>query len=171
MIIMNTKKIKKTRRLVIKNPKLRLARNNFRTIIKLAVLDEFQRIDSLDSLYLEKLRVRKKLTPTQFKRYNQLHEMKEYLITTFSNSICVCAGYRDIDADITGDRVRYSYISKFTKDGVDYYEIQEKWFSLQYYDTRSQRFESYLKKMSGYMKKRPAPLVTPLELHKLHLYD
>ena len=165
-------KIRPVRRLIIRNPRLKTIRNNLRTLVSLAVLDEYHRLDNLDNLYREKLIINKKLTPSQFRRTCQLHEMKEYLTTTFSNSICVCASRRTVEStNISGDRVRYTLITEFDKDvakNIDArYEIQEKWFSLLYYEERSEFLERHLRKMSNIIKDYSGHIITPFELHEL----
>ena len=174
--IMNTNKIRPVKRLVIRNPRLKTIRDNLRTLVSLAVLDEFRRLDNLDNLYREKLIINKKLTNSQFRRSCQLHEMKEFLTTTFSNSICVCASHRAIESTgISGDRVRYTVITEFDKDVVKSigarYEIEEKWFSLPYYEKRSKFLEGYLRKMSNLIKGYSGHIITPFELHEQELRE
>ena len=155
MIVMNSKKIKPTRKLIIKNPKLQAIRDNLRTVIQLAVNDEWHRLMDLDSLYLEKLRLNKKMLTSHYKRSCQLHEMKEYLLTTFSDSICVDSdGGSSLSASIKGDRVRYTSISQFEKPydrpyskRDERYEIQQKWFSLESYKRKREFLEKYQKRM------------------------
>jgi hypothetical protein len=168
---MNTNKIRLIKRLVIRNPELKTIRDNLRTLVSLAVLDEFRRLDNLEDLYIGK-----KLTPSQFRRSCQLHEMKEYLTTTFSNSICVCASRHIMGStDVSGDRVRYTLITEFDKDVVKNigarYEIQEKWFSLPYYEERSEFLERYLRKMSNLIKGYSGHIITPFELHEQELHE
>lgn len=167
---MNTKKIKPTRKLIIKNPKLQKIRDNFRTVIHLAALDEYDKLDELDDLYREKRRINKKELTSHYKRSCQLHQMKEYILTTFSDSICVCAIPRRLDGkEITGDRVRYTLITEFEECYVESYgaryRIQEQWFSLKYYEENHEMLEQHLKKMKMRLKKCPDRITTTLEIH------
>ena len=170
--MMNTYKIKPSRRLVIRSPKLKAIRDNLRTLISLAVLDEYRRLDNLGNLYRDI--ADRDLSPSQFRRACQLHEMKEFLTTTFSNSICVCASHRTVEStSISGDRVRYTLITEFDKDVVKSlgarFEIQEKWFSLQYYEERHKFLERYLKKMNKLVGENCHQIITPLDLHEQEL--
>jgi len=179
MIIMNSKKIKPTRKLIIKNPKLQAIRDNFRTIIQLAVKDEWRRLMDLEGLYLEKVRIDKKELTSHHKRSCQLHAMKEYLITTLSESICIdYAGGSSLSTSIEGDRVRYTSISQFEKSyGRDYgeeddrYKIQEIWFSLESYERRREFLEKYQKRMKKDLKQFPGRITTPSESHERRLHE
>jgi hypothetical protein len=98
-------------------------RANIRTIIKLTVIKEYNLLKNLWWLYTEKIMKKYKLMPSQFKCKVQLHRMREYLETTFANSICVCASRRDIhDNNIKGDKTRYSEISAFDRDNIGAYK-------------------------------------------------
>ncbi|KKN15375.1 hypothetical protein LCGC14_0986710 [marine sediment metagenome] len=79
-------KSKKPRLIVLKDPKLRKARENLRTILKLAYYDERERLRNLNHLYFEK----DTLTPSQQKRDIQLGRMNNNLMTAFDNSILKC---------------------------------------------------------------------------------
>ena len=172
---MDTKKIKPTRKLIIKNPRLQAIRDNFRTIIQLAVRDEWQRLMDLDSLYMEKERISKKLLTSHYKRTCQLQAMKEYLLTTFSNSICVCSRAGRLSDSIAGDRVRYTFIVEFDKCVVDSfgarYYVREKWFSLEYYEENHDFLEQHLIEMKNRLKKSPGYITTTLELHARRLNE
>ena len=167
---MNTRKIKTTRKLIIKNPKLQAIRHNFRIIIQLAVQDELNRLMDLDSLYLEKRRLSKKDLTSHYKRGCQLNAMKEYLLTTYSNSICVSSCVGRISDSITGDRVRYSFITEidkcFIKSYGAHYLVEEKWFSLKYYEENYEFLEKYLKKMKTQLKQSPGRVIDILEVHE-----
>ncbi len=165
---MDTKKIKPVKKVAIKDPKLRIIRDNFRTIVKLAVIDEYERLKDLGNLYREKRRKGHKLTPSQKRRDILLHHKQEYLVTTFANSICVCARRRIIhDNDTGGDRVRVGVISEFEENMVPHlgarYFLQEKWYSLQYYEENRREFEEYSRFMQECMDKRPGSIITPQE--------
>ena len=167
---MDSKKIKPVKRVTIKNPKLRAIKDSLRTIIKLAVIDEYERLKDLGSLYRGKL----KLTPSQKKRKIQLHHMSEYLIDTFSNSICVCASRRRIhDTDIKGDRVRLSIISEYPETIIAHlryrYILEEKWYSLQYYQENRKFFSDGFKRMKERMVRRSGSITTPQEIYRLDL--
>ncbi len=167
---MDTKKIKPVKKIIIRNPRLRAIRDNLRAIIKLAVIDEYKRLTDLRVPYQEK----EKLTPSQKKRVKLLHWKREYLITTFANSICVCARRRIIhDNDVKGDRVRVSVISEFEENMVPHlgarYFLQEKWYSLQYYEENRREFEEYSRFMQECMDKRPGSIITPQEDYQLGL--
>ena len=172
---MNTKKIKPTKKLIIKNPKLQTIRDNFRTIIQLRVRDEWRRLMDLGSLYLEKERINKKLTSTQYRRDGQLHKMREYLITTFANSICVCARDGRLSDIVTGDRVRYDLITEYddcyVKSSGTRYRIEEKWFSLKYYEENKEFLEEHFKKMKRRLNQFPGRITTILELHERNLRE
>ena len=151
-------------------------RDNLRTIIKLAVRDECKRLSKLHDLYFEKRRVKdKQLPPSQFRREIQLHYMREYLEKTFVNSICVCAIYGSVYEGgslntIKGDRVRYSEIHGFGKDGISAYggryEVEEKWFSLEYWEEHADFLERYQKRMLKEMQQKPGNVLTPLEVYQ-----
>lgn len=172
---MSTKKIKQTKKLIIRNPKLRTIRNNLRTLIKLAVLDEDKRLSKIRGLYSEKLRINGKLTASQYKRSCQIHEMREYLLTTYTNSICTCASRRVFESSVSGDRVRYTLITEFDKEVVGSigarYHIQEQWFSLEYYEENSRFLENFQKQMKARLVRYPGRVATPLELHKIELHE
>ncbi len=177
---MDTKKIKLVKKVIIKNPKLRSIRNNLRTIIKLAVINEYKRLRSLYGLYLEKqmklyaLNPSKTLTPSQEKRVKLLLHKEEYLTITFANSICACASKRVInDNDIKGDRVRVSVISEFEENMVPHmgarYTLEEKWYSLQYYQESHSSFEKISRVMQERIRRHPGPVITPQGLYQLGL--
>ena len=173
---MNPKKskIKPVKKVTIKNPKLRAIRDNLRIIIKLAVIDEYERLKDLQSLYLDKRMKGYTLTPSQEKRDIQLHHQSEYLIDTFSNSVCICASRRRIhDADIKGDRVRLSIIWEYPETIIAHlryrYLIEEKWYSLQYYQENQKFFDDGFKKMKERMVQRPDSITTPQEIYQLDL--
>ena len=177
---MNTKKIRPTRKLIIKNPKLRAIRDNFRTVIQLAVNDEWHRLMDLKRLYREKRRIDKKELTSHHKRSCQLHEMEEYLTTTLSNSICVDSDAvgSSLSASIKGDRVRYTYITQFEKPydrpygkRDERYEVQEIWFSLESYKRKREFLENYQKRMKKSLKQFPGYVTTPLELHEKRLLE
>ena len=117
----------------------------------------------------------KKLTSSQSKRSRQVHEMKEYLITTFSDSICVCASLRQIDGSITGDRVKYTLITEFdecySRSRGARYHIREKWFSMQYYEENSKFLEQHFMKMKERINQLPGPRTTTTEPHKQNLLE
>ena len=173
VMLMDTKKIKPTRKLIIKNPKLQAIRDNFRTIIQLAVRDEWQRLMDLDSLYLEKRRLSKKELTSHHKRTCQLHAMKESLITTFSHSICVCDYGSGLSGSITGDRVRYTFITEFDRCyikpfGVRYL-VEEKWYSLKFYEENREILERLLRGMKKRLEQCPDRISTALEHHQRRL--
>jgi len=176
MVIMNEKKIKKTKELVIKDPRLKVIRDNFRIIIKLAVQDKYNQLRSLEGLYVDKLMKNKRLTPTQFRRSIHLHKMQEFLVATFVNSICVCASNRTIfNTNIKGNRVRYSFISEFDKNvskkfGARYM-VEERWYSLEYYEKNKIILEEYFRKMVNRMQQFPGSILTPYKLHQQSLND
>ena len=172
---MNTKKIKPTRKIIIKDPRLQKIRYNFRTIIQLAVRDEWHRLHGLESLYREKRRL-KKMLPSHYKRTRQLHEMKEYLTTTFSNSVCICArggGFGFGHNNIEGDRVRYTFIGEFDECYIESlgarYEVEELWFSLKYYEENHEALEKHQKNKRKRLKECPGYITTPLELYERKL--
>ena len=172
---MNTKKIRPTRKLVIKNPKLKKIRDNFRTVIQLAVRDEWERLMDLRGLYTEKVRIIKKELTSHHKRSSQLIAMEEYLTTTFSESICVCYRNGRLSDSIKGDRVRYAYITQFEEpyDGSydERYKVQELWFSLKYYEENHEFLEKYQKRMKNSINQFPGRITTTLELHERRLHD
>ena len=175
MIKMDTKKIKPSRKLIIKDPRLQAIRDNFRTIIQLAVRDEWRRLIDLLGLYVEKLRINNKLTTSQYKRLCQLHELERYLLTTFSDSICVCSRIGRLSDSIMGNRVRYTFIKEFDECFVEIfgarYHVREKWFSLEYYEKNHDYLEQYLIKMKNRLKKSPGYITTSLELHVRRLHE
>ena len=172
---MNTRKIKPTRKLIIKNPRLQAIRHNFRTIIQLAVRDEWRKFMDLEGLYTEKLRINKKELTSHYKRECQLHALKEYLLTTFSNSICVCSRVGRLSDNITGDRVRYSVITEFDSCFIESFGarflLEEKWFSLKYYEENYKILEHRLREKKMLLKKFPGCVITPLELHENRLHE
>jgi len=169
VIIMDTKRIKPTRKLIIKDPKLQSIRDNFRTVIQLAARDEWRRLMDLQGLYLEKERLRKKRLTSYHKRFCQLQAMKEYLLTTFSDSICVCSRIGRLSDSIKGNRVRYTFIKEFDECVVESfgarYHVREKWFSLEYYEKNHDYLEQYLIEMKNRLKESPGYITTTLELH------
>ena len=65
---------------------------------------------------------------------------------TFFNSICVCVIYRSIEnSDITGDRVKYTLVTKFNND-INY-KFERKWFSLQFYEDNRTFLDKNLEQM------------------------
>lgn len=175
MIKMDTKKIKPSRKLIIKDPRLQAIRDNFRTIIQLTVRDEWRRLMDLKGLYMEKERLSKKLLTSHYKRTCQLHELERYLLTTFSDSICVCSRIGRLSDSITGNRVRYTFIEEFGKCVVETfgarYHVREKWFSLEYYEKNHDFLEQHLTEMRNRLKKSPGYITTTLELHKRKLHE
>ncbi|KKK66886.1 hypothetical protein LCGC14_2959580 [marine sediment metagenome] len=79
-------KSKKSRKIILKDPKLRKIRSSSRRIIKLAYLDYSEKLLLQQYLYLEKGR----LTPSQEKRYTRLSREKDTLDQAFTRSICTC---------------------------------------------------------------------------------
>ena len=175
MIKMDTKKIKPSRKLIIKDPRLQAIRDNFRTIIQLAVRDEWRRLMDLHSLYMEKRRINKKELTSHYKRSCQLHELEGYLLTTFSDSICVCSRIGRLSDSIKGNRVRYTFIKEFDECVVESfgarYHVREKWFSLEYYEKNQDYLEQYLIEMKNRIKDSPGYITTTLELHKRKLNE
>jgi len=173
---MNEKRIKMIKRIIVKDPRLKVIRDNFRIIIKLAVQDKYTQLRSLEGLYVEKLMKNKRLTPTQFRRSVYLHKIQEILVATFVNSICVCASNRTIfNSDIKGDRVRYSFISEFDKNfskkfGACYI-VEERWYSLEYYEKNKIFLEEYFRKMVNRTQQFPGSILTLYELHQQSLND
>jgi len=173
---MNTKKIKPTIKVIVKDPKLVKIRDNLRTIIKLAVIKEYEQLGKLEDLYSEKRRIKdKQLPPSQFRREIQLEHMRGYLERTFVNSICVGVFYSNVrDGNIKGDRIRYSEIHEFDKDVIDSYGgrywVEEKWFSLDLWEDHGEFLERYQKKMLKRMQQKPGNVITPLDcyLHELN---
>ena len=175
VIIMNTKKIKPSRKLIIKDPRLQAIRDNLRRVIQLAVRDEWQRLMDLQGLYSEKLRINKKELTSHHRRDCQLQAMKEYLLSTFSDSICVCSRIGRLSDSIMGNRVRYTFIKEFDECFVEIfgarYHVREKWFSLEYYEKNHDYLEQYLIKMKNRLKKSPGYITTSLELHVRRLHE
>ena len=177
---MNAKKIKPIKKVIIKSTRLRAIRDNLRIIVKLAVIDEYERLSKLDQLYLQKhmekyaITPLKTLTSSQQKRWNQIHHKKEYLINTFVNSICVCASRRLIhDNDVKGDRVRVSIISEFEENMIPHigarFILEEKWYSIQYYQENQKFFEETSKFMQKRMLMRAGSVITPQGIYQLGL--
>ena len=177
---MNTKKIKPVKKLILKSPRLRAIRDNLRTIIKFAVIAEYERLNKLNHLYLEKHMKRYSITPSktltssQKKRWNQLHHEQEYLIDMFVNSICVCANHRLIHVnDVKGDRVRVSIISEFEENMIPHmgarFILEEKWYSIQYYQENQKFFEEKSKFTHKRIITRSGSFLTPQELYQLGL--
>ncbi len=83
-------KSKKIRKVILKTPSLRRARNNLRIILKLTVKEELRRLDKLYSLY----RFKKMLTPSQQKRRSQLGKEWKSLDGAYYKSTlrCGCGG-------------------------------------------------------------------------------
>ncbi len=171
---MDAKKIRSVKKIIIKNPKIRTIRDNLRTVIKLAVIDEYERLKNLGNFYREKRRKSHKLTPSQEKRVILLHHKQEYLVTTFAHSICVCASRRLIhDRDVKGDRVKVSIVSEFEENMIPHmgarFVLEEKWYSLQYYEEYRRDFEERSRFMQKCMEKRSGSIITTQGLYRLGL--
>ena len=83
-------KSKKPRLIALKDPRLRKIRTNLRIILKLAYIDESDRLSRLADLYREK-NIRKGLTPSQQKRETELIRINDKLYHTFNDSIIRCS--------------------------------------------------------------------------------
>ena len=83
-------KSKKPRLIILKDPRLRKIRTNLRIILKIAYLDESERLDRLSDLYIEK-DVQKGLTPSQQRRETQLDRKDNELYHTYIKSILQCS--------------------------------------------------------------------------------
>ncbi|MFX0044162.1 MAG: hypothetical protein ACFE8L_14710, partial [Candidatus Hodarchaeota archaeon] len=69
-------RLRRWRPIIIKDIRLRVIRENLRTLIKLAVRAEIKRLDYLEDLYRQK-RVNQKITPSQQKREFFIYNKKE----------------------------------------------------------------------------------------------
>ncbi len=135
---MSPRRLRPPHKIMIKHPRLRKLRDNLRRIIQLAVLDESNRLLSLSYLYSNKRRNFGQLTPSQIRRKVYLNKLRENLRFTFENSIGVCISRvleGGFNGDISGDRVRCSFVSEYDKYiyGLKYL-VEEKWVSLPYYE-------------------------------------
>jgi hypothetical protein len=108
-----------------------------RLIFKLAVIDEWERLFKLDSLYLEKVRVNgRPLTDSQSRRSTYLIHLRDYLERSFLSSICVCEKNGKLRGDVSGDRVRIYEITRLA-DGfgaIPTFLVKKNWYSLEYYN-------------------------------------
>ncbi len=77
---------KKVRKVILKTPRLRQARNNLRIILKLAVKEKLHRLSKLKRLYLYK----KHLTPSQLQRKAFLSKGWNKLYHSFIRSTLQC---------------------------------------------------------------------------------
>ena len=80
-------KSKKIHKVILKNPRLRQIRNNLRTVLKLAINKELDRLEHLKGLYVFK----KKLTPSQKKRRSQIWGKWNSLYHRYRQSTLQCA--------------------------------------------------------------------------------
>ncbi|MFW9880129.1 MAG: hypothetical protein ACFFG0_44205, partial [Candidatus Thorarchaeota archaeon] len=78
-----------TRKIVIKDLKLRQVRKNLRDIFKLKWLEEFKKWLDLDSAYREK-NFKGKITPSQEKRWIVLTQQHNKLRSIYDKSILEC---------------------------------------------------------------------------------
>ena len=83
-------KMNKWKSVVIKDTSLRKLRKFSRTIIRLAVHDEFENLLKREYLYLNK-QTEKSLTPSQQKRSNTIAKLKSDLLQTHYRSILNCS--------------------------------------------------------------------------------
>ena len=89
----------------IKDPRLRNIRRNLRTVIKLAVKAEEERLDKLEDLYREK-RFSQGLTPSRWKREGYLRRTGDKLGHALRESIC-----GGVDCDVVWIPWREKWIS------------------------------------------------------------
>ncbi len=80
-------KSKKIHKVILKNPHLRQIRNNLRTVLKLAINEELDRLGKFKRLYI----LKKKLTPSQKKRWQCLSEKWNSLYHRYRQSTLQCA--------------------------------------------------------------------------------
>lgn len=83
-------KSKKWKAIIIKNLRLRIIRENLRTLLKVAITTEIKRLDHLEDLYRQK-RITNKQVPSQWKRELSIYDKKESLMTARDHSILRCA--------------------------------------------------------------------------------
>ena len=143
--------IKPLRVFSVKHPQLKKIRYALRTVIKLAVLDEYRRLTHLIHLYEDKQRNGYGLTPTQKSRKSSLHHKRTFLYESFKNSIIVAKDdNRFSTANTNGDRVRYTDVTEWEKkpwnefimkqlNGARFV-IKQEFYSLEEYEKYSQYF-------------------------------
>ena len=82
--------------------------------------------------------------------------------------------YRHIyENDVKGDRVRISVISELEEVMIHHmgarFVLEEKWYSLQYYEEYRRDFEERSRFMQRCMEKRPGSIITTQGLYRLDL--
>lgn len=83
-------KSKRWRPINLKDIRLRVIRENLRTLMKLAVDAEISRLNDKEDLYRQK-RINDKQTPSQWKRELFIYNKKESLVSAQNNSILRCS--------------------------------------------------------------------------------
>lgn len=83
-------KSKRWRPIIIKDIRLRLVRENLRTLIKLAVDTEIKRLDYLEDLYRQR-HINHRQTPSQWNRELSIYDKKESVMASLNNSILRCS--------------------------------------------------------------------------------
>jgi hypothetical protein len=106
--------IKPLRMFSVKNPQLKRTRRALRTVIKLAVLDEYKRLTHYIDLYDDKWFNGNGLTAAQERRRFYLQHKRTFLKESFKNSIIVARDdNRFSTADVSGDRVRFTEVTEW----------------------------------------------------------
>jgi len=147
--------IKPPREYIIHSPRLRKIRRELRTLIKLAVLDEYERLDKLEMLYRNK-EYKEYLNVAQKKRIHYLIYMRQKIKHTFLNSICACArGNSLTHADISGDRVRYHLIRKSKHWDDNPCIIEKQFYSKDTFEKEGSNYMEYYRHMRWVCKHHP----------------
>jgi len=83
-------RLKRWRPIIIKDIRLRVIRENLRTLMRLAVDAEIKRLDYLEDLYRQK-RINHKQTPSQWLRELFIYDKKDSIMTALDSSILRCS--------------------------------------------------------------------------------
>jgi hypothetical protein len=110
----------------VKHPQLKRIRRALRTVIKLAVVDEYKRLTHYIHLYDDKRFNGNGLTPTQKRRRSYLQHKRTFLKESFKNSIIVAKDdNRLYNADPSGERLRFTEVIEFENEPWNEYAIKK----------------------------------------------
>ncbi len=83
-------RLKSWRPIILKDFRLRVIRENLRTLISLAVDAEISRLNEKEDLYRQR-RINHRQTPSQWRRELSIYDKKESIMKTLNSSILRCS--------------------------------------------------------------------------------
>lgn len=92
--------MKKHKKIIIKNPKLKNLRNNLRKIILESYQNEILKINNEKKEINKKIRERGKISEEDRSKKRELENFKQPLANAFNKSICICYICQKIDKDM-----------------------------------------------------------------------